>query len=104
MNSNFSDVWSDIQCGLHVGDHIKNWSIERGYTGGEFEIVEVRSDAIIIGTNKVKEPRKITRNDFENMYADWPDYCAGKAARSTLRNKSHNLTYILSIFHRQEGR
>ncbi|HEX7287736.1 MAG TPA: hypothetical protein VF532_16225 [Candidatus Angelobacter sp.] len=104
MSSNFDAVWSDIQSKLHAGDRIQSWSADSGYTGGQFEIAQVHRDAVVAVAENTDAPRRIARGEFEKIFAYWSDYCAGKpeAARSKLRNQSHNLTYVFSIFHWQE--
>lgn len=104
MNATFSEIWSDVEALLRPGDLIRNWSVDRGYTGGQFEILEVLPDAIVVAAEETDRPRRIGRNEFEKIFAHWPGYCARRpdAARSKMRSKSVNLTYISSLFRWQE--
>ena len=44
-------------------------------------------------------PRRISKGDFEKVYAIWSEYVAGNYPRSKMTSLSQNTTYILGIFH-----
>ena len=43
--------------------------------------------------------RRISKREFEKVYAVWDVYSTHKYPRSKLTNLSHNTTYIVSILH-----
>ena len=102
MSGNFEDMWADIQRRLPVRERIQNWSADKGYTGGRFQIKDVEPSSITIEADGAPVPRQVAKSEFQKIFADWPAYRVGTIRRSALRDKSKNTTYILSILHWQE--
>jgi hypothetical protein len=46
----------------------------------------------------------VTRSDFENLFAVWPEYLSGKKSREELRDLSQNSTYIITLLNWAESR
>ena len=95
MDKIFDDVWSDIKQRLMPGTLIRNWSAEEGYMGGAFSVDDVDSAGVIIRFGQVG--RRVSRRDFENLFAFWAAYNRGTIGRSDLAKRSDNAIYILSI-------
>jgi hypothetical protein len=102
MSGNFEGIWADIQGRLPVRERIQNWSADEGYTGGRFRIKDIEPSSITIEADGISVPRRITKSEFQMIFADWPGYRVGTIRRSALRDKSNNTTYILSILHWHE--
>ena len=100
MSGNFEDMWADIQRRLPVRERIQNWSADKGYTGGRFQIKDVEPSSITIEAGGTSV--QIAMSEFQKIFTDWPAYRVGTIRRSALRDKSKNTTYILSILHWQE--
>jgi hypothetical protein len=43
--------------------------------------------------------RRVSKGDFEKVYAVWDTYLAGNLPRSKMGALSQNTTYILSMLH-----
>ena len=102
VNISFEEVWADIRRRLRVGSAIKNWSADRGYTGGTFRINDVDGAAVIVTSDRIAKERRISKGDFERIFALWPAYKVGTIRREELVAKSQNTTYIISILHWQD--
>ena len=98
----FDTVWSWLQNNLKPGQINKNWSVMHGYLGRTTTIVDVRSDYIKVAPPNAKNIQVVPREDFKKLWEDWSAYKSGKVLRSTLREKSRFLTYIISILHYYE--
>jgi hypothetical protein len=96
----FPTIWMKIVQQLNSGDTIRNWGKDRGYTGGTFRIEDVGNSAITITGGSTSHSRRISKTDFENVYAVWGEYCAGNYPRGKMTDLSQNTTYILSILRR----
>ena len=102
MSGKFEDTWADIQRRLPVREHIQNWSADKGYTGGRFRITDIEPSSVTIEVDGTSIPRQVAKSEFQKIFADWPGYRVGTIRRSTLRDKSKNITYFLSILHWHE--
>ena len=102
MSGNFEYMWADIQSRLPVRDFIQNWSADKGYTGGRFRIKDVEPSSVTIEAAGTRVPCRITKSEFQKIFADWPAYRLGTVRRSVLGEESKNTTYILSILHWHE--
>jgi hypothetical protein len=103
MNSNFEAAWADIRERLRPGTPVKNWSADRGYTGGEFRINDVDGSAVVVRSGQMGQERRVSRGDFQRLFAFWGAYNRGSIGRAELGRRSQNTTYILSILHWREG-
>ncbi len=97
MNENFEVVWSDIQKLLISGTLVRYWSAEEGYTGGAFRIDGVDGAAVIVRHGKMGYERRVSKRDFQHLFACWGSYNRGTIGRIELSRRSENTTYILSI-------
>jgi len=95
MNNNFEGVWSDIRKRLMSGTLVRYWSAEEGYAGGSFQIDDVDSAAVIVQHGQMG--RRVSKRDFQYLFAFWDAYNRGTIGRAELRKRSENATYILSI-------
>jgi hypothetical protein len=102
MNGNFEALWADIRQRLTPGALVKNWSADRGYTGGEFRINDVDGSAVIVRSGQMGQERRVSRGDFQRLFAFWSAYNRGAIGRAELGKRSQNTTYILSILHWRE--
>ncbi len=98
MVTSFEDAWADIRRRLIAGTVVNNWSVNKGYTGGTFHINGVDDAAVIVRRPK----RRISKRDFECIFAFWPGYKDRTVPWSKLAEKTFNATYILGILHWRE--
>jgi hypothetical protein len=98
MKLTFEGVWADLRYRLKPRTIVRNWSILKGDTGGEFKIDHVDGGSITVIPEK-RRPRSISKADFERVYRVWSAYKAGSISRTALTPISQNSTYILSLFH-----
>lgn len=102
MREDFESTWTDLQRRLPVRERIQNWSADKGYTGGRFQIKDVKPSSITIEVGGTSVPHQVAKSEFQKIFADWPAYRVGTVRRSALRDKSKNTTYIVSILHWRE--
>lgn len=80
---------------------VQNWGAARGFTGGTFEVKDVERTSITVAGGDMQMSRRISKGEFEKVYAVWDTYLAGNYPRSKMTNLSQNTTYIVSILHRR---
>lgn len=97
MNPDFDAVWNQITGTLRPGTEVRNWGVARGYTGGSFRVDDLERTSVTVSGGDMQMPRRISKGDFQKVYAVWDDYRAGHLPRMTLTPLSQNTTYILSI-------
>src|SRR5690242_15209122 len=97
MNGSFEGLWADVRQRLTPGTLVKNWSADKGYTGGEFRINDVEGSAVIVRSGQMGQERRVSRGDFQRLFAFWSAYNRGVIGRAELGKRSQNTTYILSI-------
>lgn len=103
MNSSFVGAWADIRRRLRVRSTIRNWGVEKGYTGGTFDITDVDSAAIVVKSVRMAQERRVSKGDFERLFPLWPGYRDGELRRADPRiMRSQNSTYVISILHWRE--
>jgi hypothetical protein len=99
MVGQFETEWTKITRELHPDVVIRNWGAARGYTGGTFRIDNVNRTSITVSGGDMQMPRRISKADFEKVYAVWNAYREGNYLRSKMTSLSQNTTYILGILH-----
>lgn len=99
MADAFEGVWADIRRRLRPGILVRNWSADRGYTGGEFRINDVDGGAVIVRSGQMGQERRVSTGDFQRLFTFWGAYNRGTIGRAELGKRSQNTTYILSILH-----
>jgi hypothetical protein len=102
MNSNFEGMWADIRQRLLPGTLVRNWSADRGYTGGEFRINDLDGAAVVVRSGQMGQERRVSKGDFQRLFTFWGAYNRGSIGRAELGKRSQNTTYILSILHWRE--
>ena len=95
--SDFEAVWDEIQRAIQPGAVIRNWGMARGFTGGGFIIDDVGRSSVTVSGGNMQGSRRVSKGDFEKLYAVWDQYLAGNYPRSSMLLLSHNSTYIVSI-------
>jgi hypothetical protein len=58
--------------------------------------------AVIVTSDRIAKERRISKGDFERIFALWPDYKVGAIRRRELVTRSQNTTYIISLLHWRE--
>lgn len=96
----FEEAWAQITRQIRPGAVMQNWGAARGYTGGIFEVKDVERTSITVAGGGMKKSRRISKGEFQKVYAVWDTYIAGNFPRSKMTNLSQNTTYIVSILHR----
>jgi hypothetical protein len=97
----FDEVWFSLQRLLHRKQRLNGWSREKDDTGLRFEIQDVDSTSITVLPGKGL-PRRISKSDFEQVFAFWSPYCKGKIPRHEMARLSQNTSYIFAILRWQE--
>src|SRR5260370_24374953 len=97
MTENFEELWSDLRQQLMPGTLVRYWSAEAGYTGGGFRVDDVDEAGVIVRHGQIGHARRISKRDFQNLFAFWGAYNRGTISRAELGKRSENTTYILSI-------
>jgi hypothetical protein len=100
MALSFDAIWTQIAEELRPGTVVQNWGAARGYTGGTFEVKDVERTAITVFGGDMQMPRRVSKGDFERVYAVWDAYVGGRYPRSKMTDLSQNTTYIVSLLHR----
>jgi len=103
VTSSFATVWSQMIQRLHPGEMIRAWGYARGYTGHTFRIEALGSSAVTVFGGAMKQPRAVSKGDFEKVYAIWNEYRTGNFPRAKMTELSQHTTYILSILHHVEA-
>ncbi len=66
-------IWPVVSIGLATPQHIRNWTVKRGYIGGDFAAHTERSYVVCdLAESVVRVPWE----DFETVYALWLQYKA----------------------------
>jgi hypothetical protein len=99
MKASFETIWSSIQHRLRPGMVVNNWGLSRGFTGGSFTIDDMERTAVTVRGGRMVAPRRVSKGEFEKLYAIWDQYLAGNFPRSKILPLSQNTSYILSILH-----
>jgi hypothetical protein len=97
MGAGFETIWNGIRRDVRSGSTIRNWGEARGYTGGSFKIEDMDASSITVSGGRMRMPRRISKGEFEKVYAVLDAYRAGNYTRSRMGALSQNTTYILSI-------
>lgn len=84
MSQDSDSVWSQIKSKLRPGIDVRNWGVARGYASGSFRLDNVERTSITICGGDMQMPRRISKGDFEKLYAVWDDYRAGNLPRMKL--------------------
>jgi hypothetical protein len=103
LDNIFDEVWSDICEKLLPGTLIRNWNVEEGYYGGAFRINHVDDGGVIIPFGQMAREKRVSKRDFQRVFARWEAYNRGTISRAELGKWSENATYILSILQWREA-
>lgn len=93
----FASAWVHIQSGISPGTKIRNWTAAKGYLGDDFLIVRVESNHAEVMAPNAETIQRVSKRDFEYMFTNWGDYCAGKIKRQTLVKQTRVSKYTMSI-------
>jgi hypothetical protein len=78
---------------------VQNWGAARGFTGGTFEVKDVEHTSITVAGGNMQMLRRISKGDFEQVYARAGCLLGDRYPRSKMTNISQNTTYIISVLH-----
>lgn len=93
----FSEIWLRVRSNLAPGSKIRNWTAAKGYLGDEFSIVRVESKHLDINSPNAETVQRVAKSDFEYMFMNWDDYCAGRLKRQRLVEHTRVSKYTMSI-------
>jgi len=93
----FSEMWLRIGAGLTPGVKIKNWTVAKGYLGDEFAVVSVESNHLVINSPNAETILKVAKRDFEYMFLNWDEYCAGRLNRQAVVAHTRVSKYTMSV-------
>jgi hypothetical protein len=71
VKTSFETIWSAIPHSLRPGTLVRNWGLSRGFTGGSFTIDDMERAAITVRGGKMVAPRRVSKGEFEKLYAVW---------------------------------
>ena len=97
MRAGFEHVWQTVRNDLRPGSIIPNWTALHGYIGEPFTIRAVSPSYLEIDAPGAKHLQRVSRQDFERVFAVWPKYHAGEILRVELRDLSRFSKYVISI-------
>lgn len=92
----FEHVWQVLTRGLKPGTIIPNWAL-RGHIGEPFTIRAISPSHVEIDAPGAKHLQRVSRQDFERIFAVWPKYKAGMISRAALRDLFRFSKYVISI-------
>lgn len=93
----FAKIWSELQINLKPGTIIRNWTSAKGYLGDEFKVITVASTHIEVDSPNAETFQRVSKNDFEFMFNNWNQYCAGNLKRQDLVKKTRVSKYTMSM-------
>ena len=93
----FQAFWTDLPLVLKPGTEIRGWGKARGYTDLRFRVIDLDAGSVTIDSATVSAPRRISRGEFEKLFALWDRYCAGQISRQEVTPISQNSSYIFAI-------
>jgi hypothetical protein len=100
MALSFDAGWTQIAQELRPGTIVQNWGAARGFTGNTFKVKDIERTAITVFGGGMQMPRRVSKGDFERVYAVWDAYIGGSYLRSEMTALFRHTTYIVSILHR----
>jgi hypothetical protein len=95
MDATFEVFWGAVNAALSEATHVRNWTVDRRYTGKDF-------NAISVGKSIHCDPPgvNVSKEDFWKIWQVWEEYLAGEIKRQELRDLPHyNTKYVISILH-----
>ena len=102
MDGNFDGLWADLgndrDSALSSGIGVRIGAI----LAANFEINDIDGAAVIVRSGQMGEERRVSKGDFQRLFAFWSAYNRGTIGRAELGKRSQNTTYILSILHWRE--
>ena len=100
MKLTFEGLWADFRHRLRAGTEVSTWSAHSGYTGGSFRVDGFEPTAIVVIPAR-RKARRVSREDFRRVYAQWGAYKSGTIGRADLGEitRSQNTSYIISLLH-----
>lgn len=93
----FQEIWLSIRSGLAPGSKIRNWTAAKGYLGDEFSVVRIESSHLEVNSPNAETIQRVAKSDFEYMFSNWEDYCAGRLKRRALVEHTRVSKYTMSI-------
>lgn len=99
MHRNFQEAWTDICRTLLPGTLVRYWNSEQGYTGGAFHIQDVDHDGVTVLFGPAKTERRVSKLEFQRVFASWEDYSRRAIAHGELAKRSGNVSYVVSVLH-----
>lgn len=93
----FPEMWLRIRTGLDSGTKVRNWTAAKNYLGDEFLIVRVEANHIDVNSPNAETVQRVAKADFEYMFANWDNYCAGRLTRQALVEHTRVSKYTMSI-------
>lgn len=94
---NFPETWLRIRSALVPGSKIRNWTAAKGYLGDEFLIVRIEPNHLDVNSPNAETIQRVAKRDFEYMFVNWQDYCAGRLNRQALVAHTRVSKYTMSI-------
>jgi hypothetical protein len=93
----FTDTWNYLQNSLKSGSKIQYWTTGKGWRNKYFEIVAIRPNLIEVRLWN-GNIRKISVNEFDEIYRQWKSLWNNQIQRKTLKSISFHVSYIISIY------
>jgi hypothetical protein len=96
--SDFDRAWGGLTQALRPRQTLSGWSRDKGITSLKFQIAEIDSTSVTVIPGQGKR-RRISKGDFAQVFAFWPEYLRGDLPRHAMANISQNTSYIFGILH-----
>lgn len=98
----FETMWTDLRRILVIGEELRGWGAQRGFTSMRFQINDTGPRHIEVNSSSMSAPRRISKGEFVKVYAIWSDYRAGRIGRRSVAAISQNSSYIFAILKRYD--
>jgi hypothetical protein len=100
--SRFETFWSKLAGSISGKQIIRNWTVDRGFTGEDFTAGPVGVDCVIVYPPSAQNRLTVPKSDFRVMFDNWRSYRMKEISRGKLAELSRFTKYTISILHQYE--
>jgi hypothetical protein len=100
--SGFEVFWAKLAGSTSSRQTIKNWTVNKGFTGEDFEAGHGGVDCLIVYPPSAQNKLRVPKSDFHIMFDNWQSYRKRKISRGELAKLSRFTKYTISILHQYQ--
>jgi hypothetical protein len=97
IEATFDTFWTELKSFLSVRKLIRNWTVQKGYYGENFEAIYDFGKVVVFPISASRQ--EVPRADFKLIFDNWRKYIDGKIDRKELCEYSRFTKYTISIIH-----